>query len=77
MLYIYLFLWPKLSFLKCELHFQSQCCLKKDSDYVTKDQSKHAFYFEKTQKQGKKDPLFEVETKVFASLFKNILLREQ
>ena len=50
MLYIYLFLWTKLSFLKWELDFQSQCCLKKDSDYVTKDQSKHAFYFEKIER---------------------------
>lgn len=49
MLYINIFLWTKLSFLKWELDFQSQCCLKKDSDYVNKDQSKYAFLFEKTE----------------------------
>ena len=54
MLYICVFLWTKLSFLKWELDFQSQCCLKKDSDYVNKDQSKHAFYFEKTESKVQK-----------------------
>ena len=71
MLYIYLFLWTKLSFLKWELDFQSQCCLKKDSDYVTKDQSKHAFYFEKIEKQGKKDSLKwkQKSLQVFSKIF--------
>lgn len=35
--------------LKWQLDFQSQCCLKKESDYVNKDQSKYAYYFEKTE----------------------------